>query len=370
MLNKLTILFFLCLCSLHSFADSTTVTALKKWEIGSRAGIGHIWAHVSKVNYLKTSHLYNQEFIIARVPNGEKSWHHDYNYTKYGVLFAFVDFGNSEVGKGFSLIPFYDFSLLRKEKSWLTFRLGIGLGYLTQKWDRVTNYKNIIIGSNLNASFDCSLNYDYAIAKKWVLSSGVAFGHFSNAKFSAPNSGINYPKVLFGLKYRNFGHNRDDAAVSERTKIAEFRRFGFFVNYNVGLKENTTVDNNKYFTSNLNSMFTYQSTIKSVWGLGVEFIHDSGKIRSAKALNGLYKANLLSYTAIGIAPSYQFVVNRSRLLFQFGYYLNNKAIMGENFYNRLALRQYISESLQFHIGIRNHKVNAQTLELGIVYQVK
>mgnify|MGYP000559877162 CR=1 FL=1 len=96
MLNKLTILFFLSLFTLNSFADSTLVKPFQKWEVGTRVGIGHIWSHVSKVDYLRTSHVYNQEFLVARVPNGTKNWHHDFNCTKYGVLFAFSDFGNMQ----------------------------------------------------------------------------------------------------------------------------------------------------------------------------------------------------------------------------------------------------------------------------------
>lgn len=368
MLNKLTILFFLSLFTLNSFADSTLVKPFQKWEVGTRVGIGHIWSHVSKVDYLRTSHVYNQEFLVARVPNGTKNWHHDFNCTKYGVLFAFSDFGNDEVGKGFSIIPFYDFTLFKGEQSWFTFRLGIGLGYLTEKWDRVTNYKNIIIGSNVNSSFDFSLNYDYAISKRWVLSTGMALGHFSNAKFSAPNSGINYPKLLLGIKYRNF---EKQEFLKPFVGSPDFKKhFEYSLNINSGLKENTTVDNNKYFTANINAMVAYSVSVKSAWGLGIELIHDSGKIRTSKAENNIYKSNLLAYTAIGIAPSYQFVINKSSLLFQFGYYVVNKNIMEEDFYNRLALRQYISENIQFHIGIRNHRVNAQTLEVGIVYKFK
>lgn len=352
--------------NLNSFADSLDIDLAKKWEVGTRAGIGHIWAHVSKVNYLQTSHIYNQEFSIARVPDGTQAWHQDFNFTKYGVLFSFADFGNPEVGNGFSIIPFYDFSLVRGKKSWLTFRLGIGLGYLTKKWDRVSNYKNIIIGSNMNSSFDFSLNYDYAVAKRWLVSTGIALGHFSNAKFSAPNTGINYPKVVVGLKYRNF----EDQELLSITKRCVLRRsFEYVINYNVGLKENTTVDSNKYFTSNLNAMLAYRVSAKSAWGLGLDLVHDSGKIRLAKAEDGKYKSNLLAYTAIGVGPAYQFIINKSRLLFQLGYYVVNRDIMGEHFYNRLALRQEVSKQLAVHVGIRNHRVNAQTLELGVVYQL-
>lgn len=360
--NKLKILFLLSFSYLSSFADSTST----QWEIGTMGGIGHIWAHVSKVNYLNASHIYNQEVSITKVPSGNKGWHHSFNFTKYGVLLGYSNFGNEEVGNSYSIVPFYDFNLWRASRSWLSFRFGIGLGYLSNKFDKDENHKNIIIGSNINASIDATLQYNYAVSKKVLLCTAASIGHFSNAKYSAPNTGINYPKFLIGVKYRNF--EKQDFEKAQQDKIK--RKWNFHIAAGAGMKENATADENKYFSANVSALSSYQFSSKSSWGVNVDFIHDSGKMRLAKAKEGIHYSNAMAYTAIGLAASYELSVNNTSFLFQLGKYLTNSNIMNEPFYNRLGLNQKISKALSAHVAIRNHKVNAQTVELGLAYKIK
>ena len=359
--RKLTILFLLCCGYFQLQADSLST----KYEVSAWTGWGHIWPHVSKVNYLQTSHLFHQELALSFVPDGNKSWHHRYNFTRYGVLFSYNDFGNEEVGLAYSLVPFYNFSLVRTEKSWLGLRLGIGLGYLTEKWDPDDNWKNIVIGSNLNASIDLTLNYQYQLFPKLALVGAISLAHFSNAKYAAPNTGINYPVFMFGLKYRNF---KGQDWVRQDKPVKPDRKWRVETNFGMGAKENYAADPNKYFSANLTGLVSYAVSTKSHWGVVLDFVHDSGKIKIAKADRSDKRSNLLAYTAIGLGMTYQLKVNRTAYLFQLGTYVLNQSVMEKSFYNRLAIRHFLTDKYGVHVGIRTHRVNAQTLEVGLIYR--
>ena len=359
--RKLTILFLLCLGPFSSFADST----LTKWEVTSFTGWGQIWPHVSKVNYLQTSHLFHQSVSLSFVPSGRKSWHQRYNYTRYGVYGSYNDFGNAEVGKAYSLVPYYNFSLIRKSRTWLALRLGIGLGYLTKRWDPDENWKNIVIGSNLNASIDLTLNYQYQIFPKIALVGALSLAHFSNAKYAAPNTGINYPVFMIGIAYRNF--EEQDWGRTKAPKKPD-SNWGLESNLSAGAKENFAADPNKYFSANLTGLLTYAVTTKSLWGVALDLVHDSGKMRIAKSERGDYRSNYLAYTAIGMGVAYQLKVHRTEYLFQLGTYVVGREVMEKSVFNRLAIRHYFTERYGLHVGIRNHRVNAQTLEFGMVYR--
>ncbi len=347
-----------------SFADSTSVN----WEIGFRSGIGGIWAHKSQADNYSSTQIQSHELILAKIPNGSEKWHHRFNFTKNGIIVSYSNFINDELGKSISVIPYYDFNWIRKKRFWGTLRVGIGLGYISKKYDAITNDENLLIGNHFNASFDIGLNLDYSLTNKVVLSGGVSLGHLSNGKYAAPNLGINYPKFLLGLKYQK---NRNEL-VQNNDKFGNKlnNRHSFSINTNAGAKQNSAADENKYLTTNLSLGWQYRAAYKSSWGVSVDFIHDSGKMVLWRKKTGDPSKSTLSYTSVGLGPNYQFMIHHTTLYFQVGLYLLNGDVMDGTIYNRVGVRQKLTGDLFFHAGLRNHKVTAQTAEFGLVYFIK
>ena len=67
---------------------------------------------------------YHYGYILAKQGNGKHDWHVKYNYPYFGLSTMFFDFGNPEqLGKGFSLMAFYNFPIVRKRNFEFLFKL-------------------------------------------------------------------------------------------------------------------------------------------------------------------------------------------------------------------------------------------------------
>jgi hypothetical protein len=128
-----------------------------------------------------------------------------HNYPSIGLTFYYSGFGNdsisAELGKVFALYPFINFPITPGESSRLTFKLGVGVSYLTNKFDPKENYHNYAIGSHVNASINLSFEYRQRIVDRlhWVTSAGLT--HFSNGATRSPNMGINILSAATGLSW-------------------------------------------------------------------------------------------------------------------------------------------------------------------------
>ena len=81
--------------------------------------------------------------------------------------------------------------------------LGMGIGYLTQRYDEFTNPRNPAIGSHLNGMMHLGYHFDvgpYFGNQGWKLFGEAGMIHFSNANWRQPNFGVNIPYVSVGAK--------------------------------------------------------------------------------------------------------------------------------------------------------------------------
>ena len=99
----------------------------------------------------------------------------------------------TELGSAFSIFPFIDFPLTRYKNFSVNFRFRTGrCVYLTKRFDRLTNYKDLAIGSHINASANMMFKSEYKLSERLNISLGFGLQHFSNGSLKLPNYGIEY----------------------------------------------------------------------------------------------------------------------------------------------------------------------------------
>jgi opacity protein-like surface antigen len=117
----------------------------------------------------------------------------------YGYTFNLLNLGSEvagyAIGAGGLVMP-----QSGKYNYWI---LGMGIGYLTKRYDEFGNPRNPAIGSHLNGMMHLGYHLDagpYLNKWGWKMYAEAGMVHFSNANWRQPNFGINIPYLSIGAK--------------------------------------------------------------------------------------------------------------------------------------------------------------------------
>ncbi len=164
---------------------------------------GFVIAHHPEIWRLTNGYFPSLEASIIKQTRGKRVWHYLYNYPEIGLTYRYTAFGGSHyLGKSHSLIPFVAFPFIRHQHFKFGFKVGLGAGYLTKKFDRLENFRNVTIGSHFNAAILFELNFKSKITNRLSVNGGLSMFHLSNGSIKTPNYGLNVPTVFCGLVYK------------------------------------------------------------------------------------------------------------------------------------------------------------------------
>jgi hypothetical protein len=166
---------------------------------------GNVFKHTPEVSHLATGHPEGFLVSINKKSSGKKEWQQVYGYPDYGISFQAIDFKNNDLGKNYAIGLHYNFYFLKRH---LLFRVSQGIGFTTNPYDKETNNKNNAFGSKFLDNNYILLQYQKQnLLGPIGFQTGFMLTHFSNARFKAPNSGINSYSFNFGLNY-NFDKDK------------------------------------------------------------------------------------------------------------------------------------------------------------------
>lgn len=320
-------------------------------------------------------HTPSYEFSLHRNTYGEHRWEVLHNYPSIGLTFYYSSFGNdsiaAELGKVFALYPFINFPITPSENSKLTFKLGVGLSFLTNKFDPKENYHNYAIGSHLNAAVNLSFEYRQRIVDRlhWVTSAGLT--HFSNGATRTPNMGINILSVATGLSwYLAPPKAHLDRRLRPKNYLFEFdgkRHFITDYQYTLGFKDMSQQygTHQYFFVHDLAANFMFQISERDRLGLGVELVYDNS--------DKITKPDWDMYLKPGLLISYEMLFNQASFMFNVGLRNNvplNSPTFGMLFYQKVAARYYFNDNLFATIAFTTYDIKADFISVGIGYHIQ
>ena len=209
-LHKYALLVFLLLLFVKGFAQdkpSNQQFKAKKSSFGVAAMFhqGAILPHRKIVSEIVGKTTKAVEFSFFKNTFGKKTWQQLYHHPRVGISFIAMNLGNEqELGNGYGVFSFVEFPSNHHRKISWNLKLGYGLGYIAKPFDRVSNRKNIAIGSHFNAIIYANSSWTLKISNQIKFSAGLSVVHFSNASSSVPNLGINILSLNSGFSY-DFG---------------------------------------------------------------------------------------------------------------------------------------------------------------------
>ncbi len=164
--------------------------------------------------------------------NPKYQWARLYPKSQLGVILSVQQTGNREVlGTAWALAPVLHWQLLERSNWSWGLELGLGLGYLSRRFDSFANPQNIVIGSALNAYARARLQASYRLGP-WRPQLAFMVSHYSNGNYRSPNLGINLVNLQAGLQYY---WSSLETPYEHKSKIeVPFKRFHPFVQMGLG----------------------------------------------------------------------------------------------------------------------------------------
>lgn len=335
---------------------------------------GFILRHHENMNLITSIHFSAFELNIARQTNGSKEWQQAYAYPQLGISFWYSALNNSNyLGNAYTFNPYINFPVVRRiflrtnEVHFrLYYRFGVGIGWLSKTFNTYDNYKNIAIGSHLNATVRMNIEAGWTF-KRLIINTGIGLTHLSNGNFKKPNLGINLVTANCGIAYK-FGSSPKANFIKKELMPAE-KKTSLLLTGTLGIKAIYPTGSTNFPVYDLGLTWLRKVSRKSEFGAGTELFYDISDFASIKNKGGIINSDLqIIKPALYLA--YSLDISRLSINLNFGGYLYAKFKLDGYVYDRLALRYNISDKLFLNLSLKTYYAKADITEYGIGYRIK
>ena len=332
---------------------------------------GFLYAQHTELDIFN-AHFPAYEIIIQQLTYGKYQWERTYAYPLIGFSFFYSGYGNNPaLGKIYAVMPFINFPLYQHKNFSAGFRLALGLGYVSKPFDRLTNYKNLAIGSHVNAAANMMFEARYRINYYLTVTSGISLQHFSNGSLKLPNFGLNAPLLNVGVAYRPFKENRDihDRYYAPTAPYEAIIRHSIEFNIGglLGYKNMQAVFGQNFIVYHLFENTFVRISQKSKAGLGLDVSYDPSQIKILER-HDIPVPNKMSIIRPGINGAYQLVLSQVGFIFNLGYYLAGKEKSNGPLYEKLSLQYNFSKDIFAMVMLKVHWGRADYIGWGLGYK--
>jgi len=349
--------------------QSTTAFAqdfFRNKSVGGNYHYGYIWAHRQSIEHLLTGHSQGAEFFFQTQTDGSKWWQRVHGYPQTGFSVMYFNFANpGVVGNATAAIGYVNLPMVRSKKFLFSFQAGAGLGYLSKRFDPVSDHKNVAIGSHINSAIRVHFLTRYKLSENLFFHLNYGITHFSNGAVKVPNLGINNISFSGGIFYA-FNPELEflkPEIPSLNKKIVPEIVYGF------GVKENYPPNGTQYFAHTFYLQFLKPLSHKSRIALGADVFYDMSLIHFlADSVSD--SGNNAQVIRSGIHAGYEMPLNKFTLLVHIGYYLLDETKTDGNIYNRYGLKYQLGKKFFVNLSLKTHWARADFVELGIGWRMR
>ncbi|WP_350290457.1 acyloxyacyl hydrolase [uncultured Croceitalea sp.] len=338
----------------------------KKFVLDISQFNGSILLHNTDIAHLITEHPGGIILGFNRKRFGDEAWESDYGYPDTGFTFAYQDMKNPILGKNYGLYAHYNFYFLKRN---IQFRIGQGVAYNTNPYDKNTNFRNNAYGSHLLSSTMMMLNYHREnLVAGLGFKAGFSLIHYSNANFKAPNTSTNTAALNFGLTYDlDGGIAYDFKPKPAKEKMTES------IHYNLvlrgGINESDVINSGQYGFVILSGYADKRLGRKSAIQLGTDiffsnFLKDLIRFQSI-SFPELNVAPDTDFKRVGVFVGHELFINKMSVITQLGYYVYYPFDFEGKVYNRIGMKRYFGDKVFGSVTLKSHAAAAEAVEFGI-----
>lgn len=366
------IILFILLISNTLSAKTNDTIFVPNLQVELRASYGFIICHHPEMKVF-SSHFPLFELNIDQVTFGRKSWQSKSNYPTVGISFLYTGIDEQpELGHAFAIIPHLSFNCLKSKRHQLNFKFGVGLGYLTVKYDPVDNPKNTFIGSHFNAAIDLSFDYSYMITKRLGFTTFIGFTHFSNGSSRTPNNGMNIAHAGLGAKYFiSEPKQRLPKQQIDNHQYKSWKKENLSFIFGISYSRKDIDEYKGYGMSwsvyNLQFNALKRLTEMSKVGIGFDLVYDNTD-------KEILKHKGIEFTDIeifkpGVNAVYELSLGNTSFMINFGCHIAGKDLCEGRVYQKLGIIQNIYKGVFATISLTTHYGWADYIGFGVGYRI-
>jgi len=326
---------------------------------------GNIALHNDGILHLINGHPEGIILSWNKQTFGEQKWQQRYNYPDYGVSFSYQNLKNEVLGNNFALYGHYNFYFLNRN---LMFRIGQGLAFTTNPYDKITNFKNIAFGSRLMSSTYVMLNYKKErIVDQFGIQAGLSLIHYSNANVKAPNTSINSLTFNVGINYKLDKEDPDYIYDSTEEKFTEHIKYNIV--FRGGVNASDVVGSGEFPFYIVSAYADKRLNYKSAIQLGAD-VYFSNFLKELIEYNAVaFPQNNIDpdtdYKRVGVFVGHELFINKMSLLTQLGYYVYYPFDFEGRTYQRIGLKYYFNNKWFTALTLKSHAAKAEAVEIGV-----
>lgn len=326
---------------------------------------GNIAVHNTDILHLIKGHPEGFIFSWNKKTFGNEAWEQRYGYPDYGVSFAYQNLKNDILGTNYSLYAHYNFYFLKRN---VMLRIGQGLGYTTNPYDKYDNPKNNAFGTALLSSTYVMLNYKRErIFERFGVQAGLSLIHYSNANVKAPNTSVNTIALNVGVTYNMDAEDSEYIYNITKEKFTEPIKFNMV--FRSGINESDVVGSGQFpfyiVSAYADKRLSHKSAIQ--FGADVFFSKFLEELIYYKSVS--FPEEDISgdedWKRVGLFVGHELFINKSSIVTQFGYYVYYPYDFEGQTYLRIGLKRYFGEKWFGALTLKSHGAKAEAVEFGV-----
>ena len=346
--------------------NSQEEKAKQKFTLDLSQFNGSILLHNTDISHLITGHPSGVILGFNKKTFGTEDWQADLGYPDTGFTLIYQDMANSVLGNNISLYAHYNFYFFKRN---LQFRVGQGLAYNTNPYDKNTNFRNNAYGSHTLSSTMLMLNYHREnIIAGLGFKAGLSLIHYSNANVRAPNTSTNTAAFNFGLVY-DFDHKYSPEYASRAKSEKPKEQIRYNLALRTGINESDINGSGQFgfwiFSAYADKRLGKRSAIQ----LGADyfssnFLKELIRFQSI-AFPELEVESGTDFRRVGVFLGHELFVNKLSVVTQFGYYVYYPFDFEGRTYNRIGMKRYFGDKVYGTITLKSHAAKAEAVEFGV-----
>ena len=325
---------------------------------------GSIILHNPDISHLISEHPAGLVLGYNRKTFGLEDWQQWYNYPDLGASFIYQDMVNPTLGKNYGLYAHFNFYFFKRN---LQFRIGQGVAYTTNPYDKNDNFRNNAYGSKFLSSTFLMFNYHKENIYKGIgFKTGISVIHYSNANVKAPNTSTNTMAFNVGITY-TFLQDEPEFIRREKVKITEPIKYN--IAFRSGINESDNIGAGQFPFYILSAYADKRLGRKSAIQFGADaffsnFLKDLIRFQSASFPENNIAADT-NYKRVGVFIGHELFINKLSIETQLGYYVYYPYDFEGKVYNRFSLKRYFGKKVFGAVSLKSHGAAAEAVEFGV-----
>ncbi|MFP4059704.1 MAG: acyloxyacyl hydrolase [Bacteroidales bacterium] len=348
-----------CLLYASSFAQAKLNT------ISASSNLGIIYDPYDDYNTLILNYIpsYGLDFFLKA--NHRNGWTDSFDHAVFGISLHRANLQNPDVLGSLTsvngLVNLVPFQLGRVSPG---IGLSLGVTYSSNPYHPVKNFKNVLIGSRVLATFGVSARLSLSLTEKLVTHAGFELKHFSNGQMKLPNYGMNLISVNGGFGYELNSDMNGELNIEKKNYDP-----GLAFYLTTGKKEIDFFPGMSFRANSFSIEKTWQINNFQHVGTGISLFYDESNTSDYQRKFREQLAHHYNYTG-GFYLTYELTFYPVIIPVHMGWYaIHGEAEYRSQLFNRFGLRYFIHEHFCINITHKSdYFFRGDNIEWGIGYK--